>query len=46
MHFSENKKKRRNLVTRNTGSDTERGKGKEKAKENTGERGSMCFTNT
>lgn len=45
MHFSENKKKRRNLVTRNTGSDTERGIGKEKTKENTGGRGSMCFTN-
>ena len=45
MHFSENKKKRRNVVTRNTGSDTERARGKEKTKENTRGRGSLCFTN-
>lgn len=35
MHFGENKKKRRNVVTGNTGSDTEKGKDKEKTKENT-----------
>ena len=40
------RKKRRNVVTRNTGSGTERGKGKEESKENTRGRGSLCFTST
>lgn len=43
VHFRGNKKKRRNMVTRNTGSDTAKDKGKGKTKENTRERGSLRF---
>lgn len=43
VHFRGNKKKRRNRVTRNTGSDTVKDKGKGKTKENTRGRGSLCF---
>lgn len=39
-----NWKKRRNMVTRNTGSDTVKDEGREKTKENTKGRGSLCFT--
>lgn len=41
VHFRGSKKKRRNMVTRNTGSDNVKDKGTEKTKENTRGRGSL-----